>query len=199
MSEHNFAGRRRVRKQFGSIQEVAAMPNLIEVQKHSYDQFLIVKDPEGGRPDEGLQAVFKSVFPITDFSERAQLEFVRYEFEDPKYDVEECQQRGMTYAAPLKVTLRLIVFDRVPWPRPDILHKARRERFGGRRYDDLITRLRLKQAFGRLVRQAGDQGVFVMLDSRTPSRLATAFPDDVAIERIGLAEAVAKTGEFLLT
>ena len=111
MSEHNFAGRRRVRKQFGSILEVAAMPNLIEVQKHSYDQFLIVEDPKGGRPEEGLQAVFKSVFPITDFSERAQLEFVHYEFEDPKYDVEECQQRGMTFAAPLKVTLRLIVFD----------------------------------------------------------------------------------------
>ena len=87
------------------------MPNLIEVQKASYDQFLLVKEPHGGRPDEGLQAVFKSVFPISDFSNTAQLEFVRYEFEPPKYDVDECRQRGMTYAAPLKVTLRLIVFD----------------------------------------------------------------------------------------
>jgi DNA-directed RNA polymerase subunit beta len=111
MSEQNFAGRRRVRKTFGHIQEVAAMPNLIEVQKHSYDQFLIEDEPEGGRPDEGLQAVFDSVFPIKDFSDRAQLEFVHYEFEPPKYDVEECQQRGMTFAAPLRVTLRLIVFD----------------------------------------------------------------------------------------
>src|SRR6185369_7691841 len=83
----------------------------IEVQKQSYDQFLMVGEPEGGRPDEGLQAVFRSVFPIRDFGERAQLEFVRYAFEQPKYDVDECQQRGMTYAAPLKVTLRLIVFD----------------------------------------------------------------------------------------
>ena len=87
------------------------MPNLIEVQKASYDQFLLVKEPEGGRPDEGLQAVFKSVFPISDFSNSSQLEFVKYEFEPPKYDVDECRQRGMTYAAPLKVTLRLIVFD----------------------------------------------------------------------------------------
>jgi DNA-directed RNA polymerase subunit beta len=87
------------------------MPNLIEVQKASYDQFLLVKEPVGGRPDEGLQAVFKSVFPISDFSNSSMLEFVKYEFEAPKYDVDECRQRGMTYAAPLKVTLRLIVFD----------------------------------------------------------------------------------------
>ena len=104
-------GRKRVRKFFGKIREVAQMPNLIEVQKASYDQFLQIDEPEGVRPDEGLQAVFKSVFPISDFSNTAQLEFVRYEFEPPKYDVDECRQRGMTYAAPLKVTLRLIVFD----------------------------------------------------------------------------------------
>ena len=106
-----FNGRRRIRKQFGSIAEVAEMPNLIEVQKSSYDDFLMVKEPEGGRPDHGLQTVFKSVFPISDFPGRATLEFVRYEFEPPKYDVEECMQRDMTYAAPLKVKLRLIVFD----------------------------------------------------------------------------------------
>ncbi len=106
-----FTGRKRVRKFFGKIQEVAEMPNLIEVQKASYDQFLLVKEPPGGRPNEGLQAVFKSVFPISDFSNTSQLEFVKYEFEPPKYDVDECHQRGMTYAAPLKVTLRLIVFD----------------------------------------------------------------------------------------
>jgi DNA-directed RNA polymerase subunit beta len=106
-----FIGRKRVRKFFGKIQEVAEMPNLIEVQKASYDQFLQIEEPRDGRPDEGLQAVFKSVFPIADFSNTAMLEFVRYEFEPPKYDVDECRQRGMTYAAPLKVTLRLIVFD----------------------------------------------------------------------------------------
>jgi DNA-directed RNA polymerase subunit beta len=106
-----FTGRKRVRKFFGKIQEVAEMPNLIEVQKASYDQFLQIVEPAGGRPDDGLQVVFKSVFPISDFSNTSMLEFVRYEFEPPKYDVDECRQRGMTFAAPLKVTLRLIVFD----------------------------------------------------------------------------------------
>ena len=78
----------------------------------SYDHFLMVDEPEGGRPDdEGLQSVFKSVFPISDFAGTAMLQFVRYEFEPPKYDVEECRQRGMTYSAPLKVNLQLIVFD----------------------------------------------------------------------------------------
>ncbi|MBK5197080.1 MAG: DNA-directed RNA polymerase subunit beta [Methyloceanibacter sp.] len=111
MTQQTTSGHKRLRKMFGKIREVAEMPNLIEVQKQSYDQFLMVDEPEGGRLDEGLQGVFRSVFPIRDFGERAQLEFVRYAFEQPKYDVEECQQRGMTYAAPLKVTLRLIVFD----------------------------------------------------------------------------------------
>ncbi|WP_184260387.1 DNA-directed RNA polymerase subunit beta [Rhodopseudomonas rhenobacensis] len=111
MAQQTFTGRKRVRKFFGHIREVAEMPNLIEVQKASYDQFLMVDEPVGGRLDEGLQAVFRSVFPISDFSNTSMLEFVRYEFEPPKYDVDECRQRGMTYAAPLKVTLRLIVFD----------------------------------------------------------------------------------------
>lgn len=94
-------------------------------------------------------------------------------------------------------SLRLIVFDRVPWPRPDILHKARRREFGGARYDDRITRLRLRQGFGRLVRRAGDTGVFVLLDSRLPSRLLGAFPEGVEVARIGLKEAAEKTRAFL--
>ncbi len=106
-----FTSRKRVRKFFGHIREVAEMPNLIEVQKASYDQFLLVDEAEGGRPDEGLQSVFKSVFPVSDFAGTALLEFVKYEFEQPKFDVDECRARGMTFAAPLKVTLRLIVFD----------------------------------------------------------------------------------------
>ncbi|MEN3974982.1 ATP-dependent DNA helicase [Emcibacter sp. SYSU 3D8] len=93
--------------------------------------------------------------------------------------------------------LRLIVFDRVPWPRPSILHRARRDAFGGSRYDDMLVRLRLKQAFGRLIRRAGDRGVFVMLDSAMPSRLLGAFPDDVEVARVGLAEAVEISGAFL--
>src|SRR5882757_8525393 len=109
-----FNGRRRVRKFFGKIPEVAEMPNLIEVQKASYDQFLLVDEPKGGRSDEGLQAVFKSVFPVSDFSNTALLEFVKYEFEPPKYDLDECRKRRMTFAAPLKLTLRLTVFDVEP-------------------------------------------------------------------------------------
>jgi ATP-dependent DNA helicase DinG len=93
-------------------------------------------------------------------------------------------------------SLRLIVFDRVPWPRPDILHRARKAHFGAKAYDDMITRLRLKQAFGRLVRRADDHGVFVLLDPMMPSRLLGAFPDGVATQRVGLAEAVRGTREF---
>ncbi|MBU0725827.1 MAG: ATP-dependent DNA helicase [Alphaproteobacteria bacterium] len=93
-------------------------------------------------------------------------------------------------------SLRLLVFDRVPWPRPDILHRARREYFGKRAYDDMITRLRLKQAFGRLVRRGDDRGVFVLLDPMMPSRLCGAFPEGVEVQRIGLAEAVSRTKEF---
>jgi len=108
---NSFTGRKRVRKTFGRIATVVPMPNLIEVQKTSYAHFLQMDVPAAERVSNGLQEVLKSVFPISDFSERGTLEFVKYEFEEPKYDVEECQQRGMTYAAPLKVTLRLVVWD----------------------------------------------------------------------------------------
>jgi DNA-directed RNA polymerase subunit beta len=104
-------GYQRLRKNFGRISEIATMPNLIEVQKNSYEHFLQRDIDSRTRGDFGLQEVFKSVFPIKDFSDTSSLEFVRYEFEEPKYDVEECQQRSITYAAPLKVTLRLIVWD----------------------------------------------------------------------------------------
>jgi len=108
---NGFTGSKRVRKYFGRLQAAVDMPNLIEVQRTSYEQFLQRDTKRADRTDTGIQEVFKSVFPIKDFSERGTLEFVSYEFEDPKYDVEECQQRGMTYAAPLKVTLRLVVWD----------------------------------------------------------------------------------------
>lgn len=94
-------------------------------------------------------------------------------------------------------SLRLIVFDRVPWPRPTILHKARRKHFGARAYDDALTRLKLKQAFGRLVRQQEDRGVFVLLDPMMPTRLTGAFPDGVEVQRVGLREAVQGTRAFL--
>ena len=107
----SFTGKKRIRKSFGRIPEAVQMPNLIEVQRSSYEQFLQREVRSGDRRDEGIEAVFKSVFPIKDFNERAVLEYVSYEFEEPKYDVEECIQRDMTYAAPLKVKLRLIVFE----------------------------------------------------------------------------------------
>ena len=107
----SLTSRKRVRKSFGRISEVAPMPNLIEIQKSSYDHFLQVNAKVEEREDLGLQEVFKTVFPIKDFSENSMLEFVRYELEEPKFDVEECQQRGLTFAAPLKVTLRLVVWD----------------------------------------------------------------------------------------
>ena len=106
-----FLGQKRLRKYYGKIREVLEMPNLIEVQKSSYDLFLRSGDSDTPLDGEGIKGVFQSVFPIKDFNETAVLEFVKYELEKPKYDVEECQQRDMTYSAPLKVTLRLIVFD----------------------------------------------------------------------------------------
>src|SRR5260221_14356688 len=107
----SYSGRKRIRKGFGRISEITRMPNLIEVQKSSYDHFLQIGVTAEKRESVGLQEVFRSVFPIKDFSEKSELQFVRYELEEPKYDVEECQQRGMTFAAPLKVTLRLVVWD----------------------------------------------------------------------------------------
>ncbi|MDT0682240.1 DNA-directed RNA polymerase subunit beta [Roseicyclus sp. F158] len=107
----SYLGQKRLRKYYGKIREVLEMPNLIEVQKSSYDLFLKSGDQLEPMDGEGIAGVFQSVFPIKDFNETAVLEFVKYELERPKYDVEECQQRDMTYSAPLKVTLRLIVFD----------------------------------------------------------------------------------------
>jgi DNA-directed RNA polymerase subunit beta len=99
----------RIRKVFGNIHEVVQMPNLIEVQRESYEQFLR-SDPSIGYVS-GLEKTLRSVFPIRDFAGTAELDFVHYELEDPKYDTEECRQRGITYAAPMRVTLRLIVFE----------------------------------------------------------------------------------------
>ncbi len=107
----SFNARTRIRRPFGRIAAAVPMPNLIEVQKSSYDQFLQMHVQPEKRQNTGLQEVFRGVFPIKDFAERASLEFVKYEFEEPKYDVEECQQRGITYAAPLKLTLQLVVWD----------------------------------------------------------------------------------------
>jgi DNA-directed RNA polymerase subunit beta len=100
---------KRIRKIFGNIHEVSEMPNLIEVQRESYEQFLRSRPADGYV--SGLEKTLRSVFPIRDFAGTAELDFVNYELEDPKYDTDECRQRGMTYAAPMRVTLRLIVFE----------------------------------------------------------------------------------------
>src|SRR5512137_893545 len=102
---------RRCRKNFSKIKDVLIISNLIEIQKQSYDRFLQVNVDPDKREPTGLQAVFKTVFPIKDFYETASLEFVNYRLTEPKYDVEECLLRGMTYAAPIKVTVRLVVWD----------------------------------------------------------------------------------------
>jgi DNA-directed RNA polymerase subunit beta len=117
--------KKRIRKVFGNIHEVVQMPNLIEVQRESYEQFLR-SDPSIGYVS-GLEKTLRSVFPIRDFAGTAEMDFVHYELEDPKYDVEECRQRGMTYAAPMKVTLRLIVFevDPIPKPAPSSISRSR--------------------------------------------------------------------------
>src|SRR3989454_1754280 len=101
----------RFHRNFGRIKKIIDLPNLIEIQKNSYNLFLQKDVPPDQRQNLGLQGVFKSVFPIKDFNETSSLEFVGYNLGEPKYDVEECHQRGMTYAAPLKVTVRLVLFD----------------------------------------------------------------------------------------
>src|SRR5438874_5240221 len=101
----------RFRRTFGRIKKIIDIPNLIEIQKRSYEEFLQKDVAPEVRKDQGLQAVFKSVFPIKDFNETASLEFVSYTLSEPKYDVEECHQRGMTFAAPLKVTVQLVIWD----------------------------------------------------------------------------------------
>src|SRR6266540_3757309 len=101
----------RFRRSFGRIRKIIDLPYLIEIQKNSYELFLQKDAAPAERQSIGLQEVFKSVFPIKDFNETASLEFVSYSLGEPKYDVEECHQRGMTFAAPLKVTVQLVLWD----------------------------------------------------------------------------------------
>src|ERR671938_340009 len=101
----------RARKTFAKIGKIIDIPNLIDIQKQSYEKFLQKDIPLEKREDVGLQGVFKGVFPIKDFSETSSLEFVSYALDKPKYDVDECRQRGMTFAAPIKVIVRLVVWD----------------------------------------------------------------------------------------
>src|SRR6185436_8875860 len=101
----------RVRQSFGKIDRIIDIPNLIDIQMKSYEKFLQAYVPPNERQDYGLQGVFRSVFPIRDFNGTSELVFVGYTLEKPKYDVDECRQRGMTFAAPIKVTIQLIIYD----------------------------------------------------------------------------------------
>jgi len=109
--ESQLANNFRFRRSFGRIGKIIEFPHLLEIQRHSYDELLQKDIVVEQRADAGLQGVFRSVFPIKDFNETASLEFVSYALGDPKYSVEECHQRGMTYAAPLKVTIQLVLWD----------------------------------------------------------------------------------------
>ena len=102
---------KKIRKSFGKIPLVTSLPNLVEVQKRSYDNFLQLRTDPDKRENHGLHSIFKSVFPINDYAERATVDYVSYDLGVPKYDVEECTQRGMTYGAPLLVNFRLIIWD----------------------------------------------------------------------------------------
>ncbi len=119
--------RQRVRKSFAGIKKVMDVPNLIDIQTRSYEKFLQAGVAENAREDIGLQAVFKSVFPIRDFNETASLEFVSFKLEDPKYDVDECLQRGMTFACPLKVVVRLVVWDTTEGAAPQTIRDVKEQ------------------------------------------------------------------------
>ena len=130
--------RRRVRRSFGQLAEVTPMPNLIDVQRSSYDTFLQMGISRADREEHGLQETFNSIFPIEDFAGRAKLEFVSYDLETPKFDVEECITRGLTYSAALKCTLRLVVYEIDQENNTkDILSAKEQEVYMGRgSYDD---------------------------------------------------------------
>ncbi|PPR48580.1 MAG: DNA-directed RNA polymerase subunit beta, partial [Alphaproteobacteria bacterium MarineAlpha5_Bin4] len=107
----DYINSKKIRKSFGKIPLVTSLPNLVEVQKRSFDNFLQLKVDSDKKENSGLHAIFKSVFPINDYTERATVDYVSYEIGIPKYEVDECSQRGMTYGAPLLVNFRLIIWD----------------------------------------------------------------------------------------
>jgi len=107
----DYINSKKIRKSFGKIPLVTSLPNLVEVQKRSFDNFLQLRVSPDKKEDIGLHAIFKSVFPINDYTERATVDYVSFDIGIPKYDVEECSQRGMTYGAPLLVNFRLIIWD----------------------------------------------------------------------------------------
>ena len=107
----SFTEKKSIRRNFGKLKETLSIPNLIEVQKKSYSQFLSPKDIKDSNLQKGLDKVFKSIFPIEELSDKATLEYISFSLDKPKFDVEECRQRDLTYSAPLKPTLRLVIYE----------------------------------------------------------------------------------------
>ena len=107
----SFTEKKNVRKNFGKLKEILSIPDLIDVQKKSYKQFLTAADLNKSVLQKGLDSVFKSIFPIEELSDKATLEYLSFRLEKPKFDVEECRQRDLTYASSLKPTLRLVIYD----------------------------------------------------------------------------------------
>src|SRR5512136_1580439 len=116
-----------LRKNFAKIKKITDIPNLIDIQKNSYKRFLQIDIPAESRKNIGLEAVFRSVFPIRDFTETSSLEYVSYALGTPKYDVEECHQRGMTYAAPMKVKVRLVIWDVIKETGARAVHEVKEQ------------------------------------------------------------------------
>ena len=109
--ELSFTEKKSIRKNFGKLKESLSIPNLIDVQKKSYKQFLTVESIDKSKLQKGLDKVFKSVFPIEELSDKATLEYLSFRLEKPKFDVDECRQRDLTYSSSLKPTLRLVIYD----------------------------------------------------------------------------------------
>ena len=109
--ELSFTEKKSIRKNFGKLKEILSLPNLIEVQKKSYNQFLTSTDQNKSILQKGLDSVFKSIFPIDEISDKATLEYISFRLEKPKFDVEDCRQRDLTYASSLKPILRLVIYD----------------------------------------------------------------------------------------
>ena len=107
----SFTEKRSIRKNFGKLKEILSIPNLIDVQKESYSQFLKIKKKSDFNSQKGLEKVFQNIFPIEELSDKATLEYISFKLEKPKFDVEECKQRDLTYASALKPTLRLVIYD----------------------------------------------------------------------------------------
>ena len=127
--ELSFTEKKSIRKNFGKLKEILSIPNLIDVQKRSYKQFLTSSNSDQSNLQKGLESVFKKVFPIEELADKATLEYISFRLEKPKFDVEECRQRDLTYASSLKPTLRLVIYDIDPENNTKQILSAKNRKF----------------------------------------------------------------------